>query len=608
MEKVKTNFSPLLVIFVGFIVALTVLYVPRNFIERDRNDAIGAVATTSVTVLNTPPEWASGGDAQELTESSVALPTNAGTQQSWIGTATDPNSENYYLLICKTSTAPTARSNQAPVCAGGAGNQWAVSPSTTSSIQATSTYTTQNGDLENNPWWAFICDGNTFTPRCNATYKQGSGDYASPMVINHKPNFTTYSDDSPKNPGQVVTWATNASDTDSYVSTDQVALIVCKGNDFSGGACGALGTYCSTTLVALNPTCSTTLDLPLPDKNYTAFGHVIDTHNFSASGGAEGGDSVLTVNNMAPSVSNVVLLDKSGSATTSLSLSSPGAQTSGFKVTFTVSDDNSCSNASNTAQEVTSALIDVYRLGIGSSSCMTTGNYNPNNCYPGTISTSTWGYLCTETTSTCSGPTDFNADWVCTFPLWFLSDATDGFSDSDTQYYLENWFASAQAKDNNNATSAYLEASEGKDLATYAAYSLTTPLISYGSLSPGSTTDPLAATTSVSAVGNTGLDTILYGDYMCTTYPACIPGSNTSTIDPTYQHYATSPDGYATSTSLQLNPGVTLPIHILKSTQTSSPAYGWTYWGIQIPGTITKAGLYSGQNTIIGDNSPAQTW
>jgi hypothetical protein len=68
--------------------------------------------TTSVRVLNTPPQWTV--DAQEQFESSVTVPSNVGTTTAWIGTGTDSNSDNYYLLICKTNTAPTPHSAAPP--------------------------------------------------------------------------------------------------------------------------------------------------------------------------------------------------------------------------------------------------------------------------------------------------------------------------------------------------------------------------------------------------------------------------------------------------------------------------------------------------------------
>ena len=73
--------------------------------ELQRVDAQG-YATTSVTVLNTPPQWTV--DAQEMFESSTSSPTNSGYDVFWTATGTDSNGEDYFLLICSTADSPTS--------------------------------------------------------------------------------------------------------------------------------------------------------------------------------------------------------------------------------------------------------------------------------------------------------------------------------------------------------------------------------------------------------------------------------------------------------------------------------------------------------------------
>ena len=89
-------------------------------------------ATTTVTVLNTPPLWTAS--TTEAVESSTTSPTNAGDQVTWTAVATDSNGEDYYLLICDTSAAPTPNSSAAPNCSSGV--QWAVSTATISGTVA----------------------------------------------------------------------------------------------------------------------------------------------------------------------------------------------------------------------------------------------------------------------------------------------------------------------------------------------------------------------------------------------------------------------------------------------------------------------------------------
>src|SRR3989344_6544081 len=256
---------------------------PIQFFHYGLSRTFADTATTTVTVLNTAPLWTVV--AQEFPESSTSSPTNAGSNVVWVGTATDSNNDAYYLLICKTSSTPTANSGAAPTCGGGAGFQWAVSSLTSSTVQATSTYTTLVGDAESNVWVAWICDANSSNPSCNATYEQGSGSTASPFIVNHRPSFSSFSNDGPKNPSQFVTWSTNASDTDVLGGNDTVQLYVCKLNDFVAGSCGGGGTYCSSTFSGTDPSCSSTIAIPTQDKDYSSFGFIIDNHSFAASGG-----------------------------------------------------------------------------------------------------------------------------------------------------------------------------------------------------------------------------------------------------------------------------------------------------------------------------------
>ena len=99
---------------------LGVLIVFGVFLNVDVPKVSADNVLTSVTVLNTPPVWTV--DAQEWLQSSTSTPTNAGDVVTWIALGTDSNNDNYWLLICKTGTAPTPNSSAAPTCAGGVAN------------------------------------------------------------------------------------------------------------------------------------------------------------------------------------------------------------------------------------------------------------------------------------------------------------------------------------------------------------------------------------------------------------------------------------------------------------------------------------------------------
>lgn len=595
-----------------------VIDVPRG------NVALANNATTSVTVLNTPPQWSSPyGDAQEAPGSSTSTPTNVLQSVTWRVNATDSSGDNYYVLICKAASAPTAVNGGAPECGGGVSNRWARSASTLSGATSTIATTTTEGagsqfSAEFNDWYAYICDGNAVNAACNPTVKSGSGTTSSPFVVNHRPTFTLFVNNSPTNPGGTVNWYATSSDPDTYqgANTDTVELFVCKAADFTGAACGAGGTWGVSPFATATPTTTVVLPNPDPDGTFAAYGYVIDAHGgLAALGGMQGVNRSLIVNNMTPTIAaaSISLLDTD--STGNLTLTGIATQTPGFSVQYTVSDQNSCQTASST-NEIIFGLTDVYRSGITSAFCDKSQWYNANNCYPGAAATTSiaWNVTCTASSTSCLGTGDSDSIWTCTFPLWYVADATDGTGGpaTDPTYWAQNWLASAQAADNNFATSSLVDASSGNELTSFLAYSVSTTTIAYGGLQPGNDSGTVGNSslnrTDMYAAGNLGLDETLYGADMCVGYPAACSGLPTDTIVVANQRYATSSIAYASAVALLANPGATFAVHIEKSTSTVTQAYKTTHWGIAVPGTITVSGDYLGQNTILGITSDRTYW
>jgi hypothetical protein len=565
-------------------------------------------ATTTVTVVNTPPAWTV--DAQELAGSSTTTPTNAGDVLSWVGTATDANSEPFYLLICSTNATPTANSSAAPNCGAGA-TRWAVA-STTSGSQITVSTTTLDAWVESNVWYAFVCDDNAGTPRCNNVPKQGTGTTSSPFEINHRPSFTVFSDDSSKLPGQTVTFMSTSSDSDVSGTPDTVKLIVCASAGFNTVTDSCTGTTLASSTVAVSANASSTYTIVIPtqDQNYSAFGYVIDQHGFEASGGAHGTDSTLTVGNVSPTVSGA-LISLAQPSVTDIFLTVPAAQTSGFTLSFTTSDNNSCDAVGGgNGDEITGYALSLYRSGIGSTTCgVGAGSYNANSCYTSGVATSTWNLSCTASTTSCTGSGDTDMVWDCTFPLWYVADPTGGTA-STTKYPSQNWLAQVQAIDNNAASGPLSESSVGVRVQSLLAFALNTLSIPYGSLEPGQQNDPLVATTTISATGNVGIDKDVTGESMCTTYTAAThcPNSASSTIPENEQVFATSSVSYAQGTSISSTTPNLVDLNVFKSTSTSTQAFANAFWGIRIPGSITYAGAYTGQNTFTVVLSDPTQW
>ncbi len=586
--------------------------------ELQRVDAQG-VATTSVTVLNTPPQWTS--NARESTASATTTPTNSGDLVTWIATATDSNAEDYYLLICSTDTAPTSTPGGAPSCNGGI--QWAVSGPTLSGQMATAATTTTESPLffpgETKEWYAWICDSVNPGARCNTTYTGHDGTAtSSPFQVNRRPSFTAFSDTSPGDPGATITFYATTSDADVVATADTMQLHVCSTASFSTSTNSCTATTLATSTFGASPlSASYTIFTPTPDGTYGAYGYVIDEHGHEASGGEQGQNTVLAVNNVAPTVLGGDIILNGGGP---LILTQEAGETTGFTLDFTINDNNSCETQA-AANEITGFEVAVFRSGLGTTTptgCDTTGdNYDPNNCYDTGVATATWDLDCTIVPGSCTydGVVDFDddVDYQCTFPLWYVADPTNGTS-TQTFYFDESWSAGVAGADNNFATGSIATTSSSQELNAFLSFSLDTLAIPYGPLEPGQRTDPLVASTTLRATGNIGLDQSLSGEHMCDYYTTAVTclSSATSTIASDYQVFATSTVTYATATGTGNTVSSTtvkqLELNILKATSTATGTTGTTYWGIEVPGSITRAGIYTGENTIWGVSGEPERW
>jgi len=570
----KINFWFLILVLIG-----TIIGIGLNWYQQVKATDVG----TSVTVGNTAPSFTV--DPHEDPASYADSPTNAGDTVTFKATADDPNGEQWYLAVCKTdSVSPT--DGGAPTCPGGA---WCISSATADGSEASCSYTTSDSDSESNEWYAFACDGNTSDAKCSSV-SQGSGNSGSPFKVNHRPSFTAFSDDSPKDPGETVSWTATASDSDTDGTADTVTLYVCKTSSFTGGTSPSCddGEWCHSSASSSDPSCSYTLPVPFQDKDYEAYGFVVDNHGFTAStGGSQGTDSTLTVNNVAPSVSNIQLLDTDESG--DLTLTVAEGETSGFKVKFTVTDNNSCQNATGD-NEIVSAIINVYRSGIGQANCQASGDYDANNCYPDAYTN--WNPSCSQDDGTCSGSNDSDADWTCTFSLQYHADPTV----ENSQYPDQNWLASVQVTDDDSASSSLTEGSTGNEMAMFLAYDVVESSIAYGNVSPGNVSSQQETT--VKAIGNVGLDEKLSGTDMTS--------DGNSIAVSQQEHSFTSGFSYGSGTDLTTT-ATEYELNCPKTTITDSPATKKTYWLLQVP-SDTPAGTYSGTNTIEGVTGESDYW
>lgn len=335
-----------------------------------------------------------------------------------------------------------------------------------------------------------------------------------------------------------------------------------------------------------NPTCDVNLGIPYQDGTYDAYGYIIDQYGLQSTDSAQGTDSAFTVSNVAPSISasSIQVLDTDESGY--LTLTQEQGQTTGFKVKFTVVDNNGCQNKSS-GNEIASALFHLRTSDLTQSQCDESGEANNNYCYP--VQTS-----CTQDTGSCSGPTDSDATWTCTFGLQYHADPTV----TGTPKASYQWVAAVKATDDNSANSDLVDSTTySNELDTFIAYDLPSPNINYGSLDPGADSSEQSLT--VKATGNVGLDSEVSGTDMS--------DGNDHTIAVSQQHYnLTSGQGWGSGTALS-NTATTIQLNCKKTTITATPETKSIYWILRVPDP-QPAGSYSGTNTVTGILGDTSGW
>lgn len=581
-------------------------------------------ATTSLTVLNTPPVFTQ--NAYEVTESSTTTPTNSGDVIQWTALGTDSNGAPYFLLVCSTNASPTANAapdnlnlgTAPPECGGGA--QWGVSTSTVSGQRAyVSTTTVEVADNagtqfdEVNNWYAWVCDDDPVQPACSALPTQGiSATNSAPFNMNQRPVLTNFFNNGGVDPGGVLDFLSTSTDPDLAGGADGLTLVVCQTNDsFSSSTdtC-ASGFLASTTLPypTVNATATYTLAPVVRDGTYPAYGYLVDEHGHNATAIISQG---FDVNNVAPTIAGGDI-DLNGGL--DIALTVPGGETTGFTLDFTLSDANSCINSGGaTSSEIIGYDVSIYRSSFSAACDPDAPTYNPNNCYPSSLATTTWNLTCTASTTSCTGTTDPTQLFECSFPLWFVADPTDPDPDTPASFAADNWVAEVRGADDQYATgTSATNTSQLVEVLQFTALNLLDGEIPYGSLTPGENTGSLGTSTTVENVGNTGLDQEVDGESMCGTFTATNTCAvNASSTIPAYEQQ------FASTSILYDDPIVKVlssstpteaDIDVNKTTSTSSPTTGDTFWGIEVPLSITVAGSYQGLNTFYALTASSTAW
>ncbi|MGI6484634.1 MAG: fibronectin type III domain-containing protein [Candidatus Dojkabacteria bacterium] len=284
--------------------------------------------------------------------------------------------------------------------------------------------------------------------------------------------------------------------------------------------------------------------------------------------------------NPLPTVTNVTL--NGGNAITLVE-----GNTKSVTLTAQVINDTGCT-------EITSVKGYLYRSGKGYTNCNDSEDADGNFCYP--------EIGCSVDTGSCTGSTDYTADYTCTVSVQYFADPTD----TGTQYDSENWLATIKAT-NSGDLSTSTEITTGVEMNSLVAFSVTSTL-NYGDLLVGGSNSPLDRILITTATGNVGLDQEHKGEEigMCTDYPTCTVGTPIVLSHQKYSLTASTPYSTPTTAISLTNTSVEVELNLAKPTSTTAVSKN-TWWGVFIPpGTLP--GYYQGRNTITAVKGETTHW
>jgi hypothetical protein len=344
-----------------------------------------------------------------------------------------------------------------------------------------------------------------------------------------------------------------------------LTLYVCGAAGFSTSTGCTIGPeLCHATSTATdNPSCVYNDVAPTPHgASSPYFAYVMDWHWLSATNSPQ--QSTYTVNDVNPTLSNVILNSGQGS---SITLTMKGqAATIAYASSTSVGDNNGCT-------DLVGATSTIYMSSVADGpDC----DDDPNDCY---IATTT----CVLTD--CDDANDAQATYTCSSTLAYYTMSTDlagGFNPRNAS----NWLARLTVRDGSVSTSSIT--GTGKDINTLTAIDVATSTIPYGIVRATFDTGAVNATTTIVNYGNAPLDSILEGTAM----------TGAGTIEVWNQQWATS-TGFVYPAGYVLTTGTSTDYAFLQIARPTSEAdvTDDVYWGIGIPGG-TPSGAYTGTNTF----------
>jgi hypothetical protein len=489
--------------------------------------------------------------------SATTTPTTYGQNVTFTGTASDAQTDQYYLAICQTNSI-VAGNGGAPTCLGGS---WCISSRASSTQAASCTVNTAHFNSESYPWYGFACDYRygAGIAACSAM-SQGtvSSPNASPFRINHPPSFsavTTLNDY--KDPGTLFNIQATAADTDT---NNTWSYYVCTTNGASASGCtgGAGNTVCSAVATTTaNPICHYQSPATYPSGAYTYYAFVYD--NFSLGATTSPKSSAYHVNNVAP-VLGALSINNNANITLNIKGASPKQV---LLVDTSVTDLNGC-------QTLVSATGVVYRTSLGYN-CTAEDNtcyqIAPANCI----------------LSACSGASDAIATYTCSTSLKYFAEPTDNSTNNPWSY--DNWSGRIQVYDGSNYAAT---TSPTVEVNTNSALDVAQRNISFGLVNPGADTGTTDQQTTIINDGNSPLNSNVAGTNMI--------GKAGGAIASTNIHWnLTAGFNYPTGNTLKIG-GEVVSINLPRPTSDADIS-NLIYWGIGVPATSTHT-TFKGSSTF----------
>ena len=531
-------------------------------------EAQADTASTTVEVQNAPPTITV--DPAEVPASTSTSPINIGDTLTITVTATDGESNSYYLIICSSdSIIASTTDHTSHTCTD---TTFGSSTLTATGDVATTTFTVADPvpSAETDAWYAFVCDSHTTQSDCSNSSQgssPGSGDDSSPFYINHAPVLTSVSTtDDNKDPGNadgnfVVTATTT--DTDVAGGLDELTLYICDSPGWSVATECDGSILCQGTSTSPNISCDFASGTPVAaDGDYEYYAYVKDQHSFAATSSAT---STYSINNVAPVVSNVIINGSKDIILNMKGMDEYLATTS----SVSISDNNGCS-------DIVSATSTIYWSDV-------TDEYNcagnDNNCYP-IASTH-----CEIVSGSCASSSDASLAYICSTTLAYHAIPTDDATSSP--YETSNWLAGITAFDDDGAYGTATSVS-GVEVTTLIALHVSEDAIPYLTIKSGENTGTYNATTTIINYGNCPLDSGVDVDNM----------TGPDTIEAENQQFATSTFTYGSGTWSVEQASSTLQVDIVAAKPTSqTDVSDEIYWGISIP-SGKPSGNYAGINTF----------